>query len=347
MLLRVSSRTTAAGDAILAEVRRGGMVESWHRGAVAIARESAVWTAGDAERPVFCRSAVKPFQALPLFERGVVERLALDDEELAVVSASHNGTDAHTAVVRRLLAKGGLGEDALQCGPHVPFDKDAAAALWRRGERPRRIHNNCSGKHAGFLLLAQDLGQPLATYLDPVGPAQLLVIRSVADAARVPIDRIGIAVDGCGAPTLRLPLVALARAFCRLVNPIDLPPVRAAGCRRLLAAITRAPVLLAGRGRLCTPLIESAPGAVYPKNGAEGVYAFGALCADGPVGVAIKVADGAERGYLPVAVEILRRLRLWPAVPDTLAAFARVPVTNTQGSVVGDVTCAAPLPESW
>src|SRR5690606_25672701 len=225
---------------------------------------------GDPDLPVYTRSAIKPLQALPLFDRGLVERLALTDEELAVVCASHDGTPLHTAVVDALLAKGGMGRDQLGCGPHAPFDKEAAAELVRQGRTPERVHNNCSGKHAGFLLLAADCGTPLDRYLEPDSTAQRLVCAAVADMAQLDADRIGVAVDGCGPPTPRLPSVALARAFARLARPVAVPAARRAACERLRAAIARAPLHLGGRKQLGTALVQAAPGRLFPKNGAEG-----------------------------------------------------------------------------
>ena len=325
--------------ALLATVDRSGAVESHHFGHVVIVRGDRLercWGAPDT--PVFARSAIKPLQALPLMERGGVDRLGLTDAELAVMSASHNGTEEHLQVVRGLLDKGGFSERDLGCGPHAPFDRAASLAIARAGLKPEVMHNNCSGKHAGFLHLARDLDQPLGSYLDPDGASQRLIRRVVAEMSGVSDDELMVGVDGCGAPTIRLPLRGLATAFCRLVNPDGLPPVRTAACRRLLQAVSRQPVLLAGRGELSTALVESAPGRVYPKNGAEGVYAFGVVGAGGEgYGVAIKVEDGNERGYKPVAIDILTRLGLWPAVPAELEPFARVPVFNTQKILVGCV----------
>lgn len=322
----------------LATVSRGGEVESTHFGhAVVVRGGQVVAEFGDAHAPVWTRSAIKPFQALPLFDRGLVERFALSDEELALISASHQGTPLHVATVDGLLRKGSLQRGDLGCGPHAPFDKDAALALAREGARPERIHNNCSGKHTGFLLLAHDCGTPLASYLDPESTAQRAVREAVADMTGVPVGELGVAVDGCGAPTLRLPLSALARGFWRLANPEHggLSPVRRRACARLLEAVNRAPVHLAGHGRLCTALIESAPGRLYPKNGAEGVYAVGVAGLD--LGIAIKVDDGAERGYTPVVIELLRRMGLWREVPKSLEEFARMPIRNTRKDVVGYV----------
>ncbi len=333
----------------LAEVVRGPAVESRHVGAVAvILGDGRVWTAGPAEALVWARSAVKPIQALPLVERGVAERFELDDRELAIVCASHEGTARHVAVVDGLLAKAGLTHEHLRCGPHAPFDRDTALSIARGGGKPERVHNNCSGKHTGFLMVARDLGAPLDHYLDPDAPGQLLVREALADLAGIPADSIAVALDGCGAPTLGLPLLALATAFRRFVNPTGLTPVRAAACARIFAAISREPFHLAGDGRLETVLIESARGEVLPKCGAEGVYVVGVTTPSGPIGLAIKVADGAERGYQPAVVALLRSLGLWQdAVPPALARFAAIPVYNTQKRLAGEVRCTLDLPAQW
>ncbi len=334
-------------DPILATVTRSGRVESWHRGAVAVVHEGDVLLAlGDVAREVFCRSAVKPFQALPLLERGLHRRYGLEAGEIALLAASHDGSDAHVAGVRAILGRAGLAEDLLGCGAHAPFDQAARQAMARAGERAGKVHNNCSGKHTGFLLLARELGQDLATYLDPEGPAQQEVHAAVAAMAGVPMP-VPRGIDGCAAPTFVLPLLALATAFARLANPDGLGSVRRAACTTLLRAAGAAPVLLSGRERLCAHLLAALPCAAFPKNGAEGVYAV-ALAPDparrrcpGGVGIAIKVADGAERGYQPVVVDLLRHLGAFAGdVPAALADWHRLPVRNTRKERVGEVACA-------
>lgn len=297
---------------------------------------------GEPDRPIYSRSAIKPLQALPLLERGIAARLSLTPPELALLSASHNGTPRHVEVVEQILARGGFTRDDLLCGPHAPFDQKASRAITAASSKPHRIHNNCSGKHAGFLLLAADMGVPQEQYLDPESASQQLIRRTVAEMAGLAYEDLGVGVDGCGAPTLHLPLTALARAFANLTNPQHLPPVRADACKTLLGAISEHPELLAGAGRLCTALIRSRPGAIYPKNGAEGLYAFG-LPGRG-LGVAIKVDDGAERGYQPVVVDLLRALSHWDEVPDPLRPFHLVPLRNTRKLVVGEVACAVSWP---
>src|SRR5689334_20028513 len=173
-------------DPILCQVTRSGRVESWHRGALAVVHAGGSWLSlGDVDREVFCRSAVKPFQALPLLERGLHERSGLGDPELAVMIASHGGTEPQVRAVRSLLAKAGLHEDLLGCGPHPPSDADARNALLAAGGKQQKIHNNCSCKHAGFLVLARELGDDLGRCLDPASRTQQEVNAAVAAMAGV------------------------------------------------------------------------------------------------------------------------------------------------------------------
>ncbi len=331
---------------VLAVATRSGAVESWHRGAVAVWHgDQLALAVGDVDRPVFARSAVKPLQALPFLERGLADRLGLPAEEIAVMCASHDGAPLHLATVRSLLARGGLRENQLGCGPHAPFDHDSRLDLLRRGDKPCKAHNNCSGKHSGFLHLAAACGDPLERYLDPDCNSQREVNAAVAAMAGL-AGPVPTGVDGCGAPTFVLPLTALARAFANLANPASLPSVRASACRRILDAVGRAPALLAGEKRFCTALLRQWPGRVFAKNGAEGVYAV-ALAPDPArvrwpqaLGIAVKVDDGAERGYQPVVVDLLRWLGALPDdLPPPLAAFHRMPIHNTQKLLVGEVAC--------
>jgi len=348
----VPQQPPASSNPVLAAVTRSGRVESWHRGAVAICHAGSEELAlGDVQRPVFARSATKPLQALPFLERGLHERLSLPAAEIAVMVASHDGGEVHVRAVRSFLRRGDLREDQLGCGPHPPLDADARLELLRAGSKPGRVHNNCSGKHTGFLHLAASCGDDLRDYLDPENRSQRAVAAAVGAMAGLPVvpER---GLDGCGAPTFVLPLQALARAFCRLANPDGLGPVRAAACRTILDAVGRCPELLAGERRLCTALVRAAPGRLFAKNGAEGVYAV-AVAPDpsrarwpGALGIAVKADDGAERGYQAVVVDVLHRLSVFGPgpVPEPLQPFWRAPVYNTQQKLVGEVSsvCAWP-----
>lgn len=333
-------------DPILATVSRSGRVESWHCGAVVVMHDDELLLAvGDVDAGVYARSATKPLQALPFFEHGLDRSLALTDGEIAVLCASHEGTEAHVATVRQLLARGGLHEDKLGCGPHAPYDAAARRALLATGSRPLRVHNNCSGKHTGFLHLAAACGDPLARYLDPGCRSQQQVAATVAAMAGTGLLEVG--VDGCGAPTFWLPLRGLARAFARLANPESLSSVRADACRKILGAVGREPVLLAGEERFCTALLRCLPGRMFPKNGAEGVYAVGVApdparrACPGGLGIAVKIRDGQERGYQPVIVDLLARLGVFGAgVPASLRDWHVLPLQNTRREPVGEVRCA-------
>ena len=325
--------------AILARVTRSGESESLHRGSVVITKDDAVLHAwGNPDMPVFVRSAAKPFQMLPFLTRGLADRYGVSPIELAILIASHSGTPEHVAVVRDLMKKLGVDESDLRCGPHAPYDVPASIAIARAGEKPRPVHNNCSGKHVGFVCLARELGTAAEHYLDPTTPAQQEVKAAVRAMTGTAEADLFVGVDGCGAPTFRMPLVALARGFGRLATPTSGPPGRSAASRAMLEAVTAFPRIFSGAGRLEEALLTALPGKIFPKNGAEGIYAIG-LAGTG-LGIAIKVDDGNERGYFPVVVALLQRLGVFGEVPPSLERFRRLPILNTQKLVVGHVESA-------
>ena len=291
-------------EAISVAARRGGVTESVHRAhAVAVGDGSVVAQAGDAGLVTFFRSSAKPFQALPL----VRARADLDDRELAVACASHQAEPPQLEAVRSLLGKAGAGEGDLECG----FDEG----------RPReRIYHNCSGKHAGMLALCRARGWPVRGYRLPDHPLQLEMLAEVASAAEVSAGEIPTAVDGCGVVTFALPLERMAHAFSRL-RELE-------GAARVIAAMRANPELVGGDGAVDTALMLALPGWVA-KRGAEGL-----LCAtDGDgLGLAVKVEDGNPRGLRPALARFLPTLGL-----DLGEDFARVPVENSRGEVVGEV----------
>jgi len=324
---------------ILVRAWRGGAVESVHRGAWCLVDSAGdvLDGAGGWEEPFYVRSTIKSIQALPLVETGAAERFGLTDEELVLAMASHNGEECHTRTARSALARAGLSPEDLRCGTHPPFDRRVRADLRARGEKPTQLHNNCSGKHAGFLLLAKHLGVPLERYLDPASEGQQRVRDALAELSETPAAELVPAVDGCSAPTYRVPLQGLATAFARLANPDGLPTDRRAACRRMTAAVRAHPVLLAGsRRRLDTEIVRATDGRLYPKVGAEAVYAIGVCGADR--GLAIKIDDGGTRGLEALVVALIERLGL--ADPGELAGLAawRDPVLrNRAGLEVGRI----------
>ncbi|HXW23243.1 MAG TPA: asparaginase [Xanthobacteraceae bacterium] len=321
---------------VLVEVSRGPLVESRHRGAVCVvdADGATVLALGDGAQPVFPRSAVKALQALPLVETGAAERYALDDEELAIACGSHGGEPAHVAAVERMLARAGLDATALACGAHAPSDHPSADALVRSGSAPSALHNNCSGKHAGFLCVACHLGLDHRGYATPSHPVQRAVKAAIEQLAGVGLAEDRCGVDGCSIPTWAVPLTNLAQAFARFGTGHGLEPTRAWAAARLRAACARKPYFVAATGRFATVAMERLRERAFVKSGAEGVFC-GALPERG-LGIAIKCDDGAGRAAEAVmAALIIRLLPLDASEGAMLDQFARPILRNWNGIEVG------------
>lgn len=323
------------------EVVRGPRVESWHRGALAVSDGGGVLhlALGDVERAVYPRSAVKALQALALVESGAADALALSDDEVALACASHNGEPRHVEAVRAMLAKPGLDESALECGPHPPRRAADLAELHLAGALPGSVHNNCSGKHAGMLATACHMGAPFAGYSRVGHPVQQAVRRAIAEICEAPLDQDACAIDGCSVPTWALALRALARGFARFASGEGLPPDRARACARIRRAVADHPFMVAGTGRFCTALMEAAGPAAFVKSGAEGVF-----CAAFPergLGVALKIDDGAGRAAEVLIAELVLALcQLKGSARQTIQRLARPILTNWAGIEVGEVRVA-------
>jgi L-asparaginase II len=291
---------------LVVDATRGGILESRHLLSVAVHEGGrTVLALGDVRRPVFLRSAAKPFQAMVFVLSGAADRFGATEEELAVVGASHGAEEVHVDLVRSLLRKGGLDEGALRCGAHPPACTRASVALARSGGKPTALHNNCSGKHAGMVLAALHLGLPLETYLDPAHPVQAENVRNTALFAGMDPAEIAVGVDGCSAPNFALPLENAAAAFARLAEPgAAVPPAHAAAARRIAAAMARHPRLVAWEGEGDAALMGAAPGRFVSKLGAEGVQCLGVFGRG--LGLVLKAEDGGSRPRLPATVALLR-----------------------------------------
>lgn len=328
----------------LYHLTRGETLESVHFGALAVVDSHGhllAW-AGDPQVVTFLRSTAKPFQALPFVERGGMAHFGLTDEELALICASHSGTDRHVAVARRLQDKVGIAESALQCGVHPPYDAETVEAMRARGEQPTPNRHNCSGKHTGLLAHAVMRGLPRDTYLDPAHPVQQDIRRTLAEMSGLEPQAIHLGTDGCSAPNFALPLYHAAWAYARLVEPHDQPPARQAACAHIVRAMTTHPAMVGGPGRFDTRLMTVAGDRLVSKGGAEGYQGIGILPAvlGRGVGIALKIADGDARGRArsAVALEVLRQLGvLQQADLEALADFGpRKPVYNVRQRVVGE-----------
>ncbi len=314
--------------ALAVELVRGGLVESLHRVHAAVIGPDGELTAwsGDPRRPTYMRSAAKPIQALPLVLEGVVEAWGVTRAELAVCCGSHGGEPEHLRVVRSLLERVGLDESALECGPHLPMHEGSAHELLRGGDAPEPIHNNCSGKHAGMLALAQAKGWPTAGYSRPEHPVQERVLAEVERWTGVASHKIVQGVDGCGVPCFGVPLDAMARAYAEL----SAAAAGEEGASAVLDAMTAHPFQVAGRGRLCTELMTELEGRVVAKVGAEGVYC--ALDRQTGRGIALKVEDGTRRAAEVALVAVLGELQvLGDDQSDPMAHRGAPSVPNTLG----------------
>jgi L-asparaginase II len=308
---------------VVATVLRNGFVESRHHGSVIAVRAdgSVALSVGSTADPMLPRSCLKPLQAVGMLRAGLV----VDDEELAVVCASHSGARPHVDVVRRILARAGLDDSALDNTPSIPIDTEAARAMARAGDGPNRLVQNCSGKHAGMLATCVAAGWPTTGYRDPTHPLQVALRAAIEELTADPVT--ATVVDGCGAPQFAISLTGLARAFARLPTAPSGAPER-----RCFDAMRAHPDLVGGRDRDVTELIRGVPDLVA-KDGADGVYA--AVMTDGRA-AAVKIDDGSARARLPVLMSALRQLEVEGLDAPELAALAATPVLG-HGVPVGEV----------
>lgn len=325
---------------ILLHVTRGSLVESLHRGHLAVADASGgiKSAAGDPEAFIFARSSMKPIQALPVLESGAADAYGFTEEEIAILAASHNGEEFHTATVASMLGKLGLAANCLLCGPHAPYHGASAAKLAQSGLSPSELHNNCSGKHAGMLALSLRLGADIGTYMDREHPVQKRMLETVSKLSGYPAERIALGTDGCGVPVFGLPLNRLAAAYAQLgvLSRARDDSGLSAAARRIVAAIRAYPAQLAGTGRYDTRLIQVTQGRVIGKMGAEGVFAVSVP--EAGLGLALKIEDGAQRALYPVVTEALLQLG-WLTGEEgrLLAEFHRPVVRNWKGTEVGEI----------
>lgn len=319
---------------VLIEFTRGPLVESIHRGTVAVsdARGTIVFALGDIDAPTYPRSSLKPLQALPLVESGAAEEFDLGQEEIALACASHSSEPMHTERVARWLARIGCSVDDLACGPHSIRHEPTASAMAARGEKPTPLHNNCSGKHTGFLTLAKRLGVPTAGYEKADHPVQRAVAALLREVTGLKGD-LPFGIDGCTAPNFAIPVAAMARALALFADPSHLAPTRAAAMRRIVAAMVSHPDLVAGTGRSDTVMMREAQGRAATKTGAEGYYA--AILPHDGLGIALKIDDGAGRAAEAAMAALLLRYGAVLVGSDT-ERLARGPVTNTRDAVVGE-----------
>lgn len=333
---------------VAVEVYRGETAESFHRAHLVVAdgAGNVVASVGDPDLVTYLRSAAKPFQAIPLITSGAADAFGLTEAELALCCGSHSGEPIHVAAVERMFRRAGISPDLLQCGTHAPRSKLSRESL--QGGRATPRHHNCSGKHAGMMMLQKHLGADPAQYLDPASPAQRLVLAAIAEVAGVPEKEVRVGTDGCSAPNFALPLTAAARMFARLAMPQGVGAPTAAALQRLARAMATHPEMVGGTESFDTDLMGASEDRLVSKAGAEGVEGVGDLASG--LGLVLKIEDGAGRAVAPATVEALRQLG-WLEVRafEVLGEWWRPEVTNWAGRHVGrmkpvlDLGLAPPL----
>lgn len=276
---------------VLAKVTRGDLVESLHLGHLIVlnADGSTYSSKGSPELPIYPRSAIKSLQAAAMLKAG----LKVEADELAIICASHSGSQSHIDLVTKMLTSRDVLISELKNAVDKPLGEKEKIA-W--GEKPAsQLAQNCSGKHAGMLITCQQNGWDMKSYLDLDHPLQVAIKNEIEELAGEKVS--AVSVDGCGAPLFAISLVGLARAISNLVKSKEDP------YKQIVSACTKYPELVAGDGRLTTRMMRAVPG-LFMKEGAEGVQ----VCAlsDGRV-IAIKIVDGSWRPVAPIIMEIFKR----------------------------------------
>ncbi len=328
------------------ELTRGEAVESVHYGAIAIVNSlgKLIASQGNPDLICFLRSSAKPFQALPFIEMEGHKHWDFSTQEIAIMCASHTGTDDHFDVLNSMQLKIGVSQNNLLCGIHPPVDIKTRDSLLARGEKPTPNRHNCSGKHTGMLAHAKLINAPISNYIQPHHPVQKKILKSFIEICDVDPDEISIGIDGCSAPVFAVSLRKAAYGLARLCDPHSLSPEKASACKIITNAMMSHPGMVAGPGCFDTRLMDVTDGKIVSKGGAEGYQQIGILpnviSPDSPgVGIAMKISDGdaKNRARPAVTLEILRQMG---AISNTeleeLSEFGpKFPVENWRKIVVG------------
>lgn len=324
---------------VLVNVTRGGIVESSHTGRICVVdiQGKMQLAMGEVQEAIYPRSSVKILQALPMALSGAIEKYNLNAQELSVICASHSGEKHHTEVVENILKKANLSEKDLECGAHTPTNKRQSYELAKQGVKPNQLHNNCSGKHAGMLLLAKMRNFDTAGYINPNHPVQQSIMGIFEMMCEYSLENTPNDRDGCSAPTWAVPMTNLAFAFAKISDPLAvLPDETAKAIIKLRDSVIQEPFMVAGTNRCCTKVMQVLKNKAFVKYGAEAVYT--ASLPEYGLGIAIKIDDGSTRA---VEVALLRVLDKIGVLSDKdkqeLADLYKQPIKNWNGFTVGNV----------
>ncbi len=324
-------------EVLLVDVIRGNLVESSHLcdGAVVTASGDITMAWGDPMREIFPRSAIKPVQALPLIESGAADHFDFSPSDIALACASHNSEEIHVRSVEDILTRLGLSHAALECGAHRPINEAARDILVQQGEEPHRAHNNCSGKHAGFLSTAVHLGENPAGYIRAEHPVQERIFQVMSDMSDFDLSATARGADGCGIPVIGMPLSGLARAMARMADPTGMGHAREEAARRITKAMMAHPYMVAGATRMDTLAMQAMDG-VALKTGAEGVHI--AIIPHRGLGIALKARDGNTRASEVAMLWILRQMgMISDSAARDMAGLLQPEIKNTLDEIVGSI----------
>ncbi len=322
----------------MVELWRGGLLESTHQGHAVLCDESGqiVRAWGDPDRIIFPRSSCKMIQALPLVESGAADAHGLTPAHLALSCASHQGAALHVNMARDWLAGLALGEPDLRCGAHEPYDRAERDRLICDHEGPCQLHNNCSGKHSGFLTVTKHL---------KAGPEYVEIDHPLQKAIRAATEEVtgetvaGYGIDGCSAPNFAMSIKGLAGAMARFAAAGESGDTRQRAMHRLTRAMASYPELVAGEGRSCTELMRAMEGRVTIKTGAEAVFV--AILPEKRLGLALKIEDGNSRASEAALVGILSKLGVLEAAHPMAQKRLPAPQTNCRGFTTGELRLSA------
>jgi L-asparaginase II len=321
---------------VLVERYRGDVLESFHRGVICIVNEKGdvVFSVGDIQQICFPRSALKLFQILPLLESGAVEKFGFTLDEIAIMCGSHNGEKSHIRVVEKILQKIGLGKEKLQCGAQYPTLTEDRNELIKTDTNPEEIHNNCSGKHAGFLAYCVFYGLDIDTYHLPEHPLQQAILDVTAEMHEYDKSKIATALDGCSAPIFSLPVYNQAIAYKNLMSPEKFGEKRTKSCKTVIEAVTKYPYLVAGAKRYCSEMMEICGSRIFGKTGADGVYSLGFI--NEKLACTIKIDDGLMGPQYAVAQRIIEQSGIFdPETLKPLHHYIEAPIVNWAKNATG------------
>ncbi|MBL7812273.1 MAG: asparaginase [Bacteroidetes bacterium] len=326
----------AGCNPVLVTHSRGGITESFHRGVVCVvdAKGQVLYQTGDIKQVCYPRSALKYFQHIPLITSGAFARFGFSLKDLALMCGSHNGESIHVAGARHILEKAGLSEDLLGCGAQAPTLKQDYIQLLKEGKEPMQVHNNCSGKHSGFLAWCAHNGASTSDYLSPEHPLHKEIRRITALFHEMDESDLVTGLDGCSAPIFAMPVYNQAIAYKNLLHPEKFgDPELTLACRMILEAVAAYPEMVAGHKRYCTDLMRVTRGRIIGKTGADGIYSL-AIPEKG-WGICIKVDDGRMGPQYNVAQQLLQSLGL---ISASEAEALKQWLVNENRNYAGNVT---------